>query len=59
MKKTIQILFKDKLERPPLLCGGSNYKIYLLESIILDPNQFKQIDLKCKYVNTLKRKYIN
>ena len=46
MEKTIQILFKDKLERPPLLCGGSNYKIYLLESIILDPNQFKQIDLK-------------
>ena len=46
MEKTIQILIKDKLKRPPLLCSGSNYKIYLPENIMLGPNQFKQVDLK-------------
>ena len=48
MEKTIQILTKDKLDklRPPLLCGGSNYKIYLPENVMLGPNQFKQVDLK-------------
>ena len=46
MEKTIQILIKDKLERPPLLCGRSNYKIYLPENVMLGPNQFKQVDLK-------------
>ena len=48
MEKTIQILMKDKLERPRLLCGGSNYKIYLPENVMLGPNQFKQVDLKFK-----------
>ena len=48
MEKTIQILIKDKLERPPLLCGISNYKIYLPENVMLGPNQFKQVDLKFK-----------
>ena len=46
MEKTIQILIKDKLERPPLLCGGSNYTIYLPENVMLGPNQIKQVDLK-------------
>ena len=48
MEKTIQILTKDKLDklRPPLLCGGSNYKIYLPENVMLGPNEFKQVDLK-------------
>ena len=46
MEKTIQILIKDKLERPPLLCGGSYYKIYLPQNVTLGPNQFKQVDLK-------------
>ena len=46
MEKTIQILIKDKIERPPLLCGGSNNKIYLPENVMLGSNQFKQVDLK-------------
>ena len=46
MEKTIQILIKDKLQRPRLLCGGSYYKIYLPENVMLVPNQFKQVDLK-------------
>ena len=46
MEKTIQILIKDKLERPPLLCGGSYYKLYLPENVMLGPKQFKQVDLK-------------
>ena len=46
MEKTIQILIKDKLERSPLLRGGSNYKIYLPENVMLGSNQFKQVDLK-------------
>ena len=39
---------KDRLERPRLLCSGANYKIYLPENVMLDPSQFKQVDLKFK-----------
>ena len=46
MEKTIQILVKNNIERPPLLCGGSYYRIYLPEKVKLGPNQFKQVDLK-------------
>ena len=52
MEKTIQILIKDRLERPPLLCGGSNYKIYLPENVMLGSNQFKQVDLKFEIKET-------
>ena len=45
MEKTIQILVKNNIERPPLLCGGSYYKTYLPENVKLNPNQFKQVDL--------------
>ena len=46
MEKKIQILVKNNIERPPLLCSGSYYRIYLPENIKLGPNQFKQVDLK-------------
>ena len=46
MEKTIQILIKDKLERPTLLCGGKYFKIYLPEHVRLDPNRSRIVDLK-------------
>ena len=46
MEKTMQILVKNNIERPPLLCGGSYYRIYLPENVKLGPNQFKQADVK-------------
>ena len=50
MEKTIQILIKSNIERPPLLCGGSYNRIYLPEYVTLNPNQFKQVDTdNCKY----------
>ena len=52
MEKAIQILIKDRLERPPLLCGGSNYKIYFPENVMLGSNQFKQVDLKFEIKET-------
>ena len=52
MEKTIQILIKDKLQRPCLLCGGSYYKIYLPENVMLGPNQFEQVELKFKIKET-------
>ena len=52
MEKAIQILMKDRLERPPLLCGGSNYKIYFPENVMLGSNQFKQVDLKFEIKET-------
>ena len=52
MEKTIQILIKDKLQRPRLLCGGSYYKIYLPENVMLGPNQFEQVELKFKIKET-------
>ena len=52
MEKTIQILIKDKLQRPRLLCGGSYYKIYLPENVMLGPNQFEQVELKFKIQET-------
>ena len=46
IEKTIQILIKDKLERPPLLCGGKNFKIYLPEHVKRDLNRSRIVDLK-------------
>ena len=46
MDKIIQILIKDKLERPPLLCRGKYFKIYLPEHVKLDPNWSRIVDLK-------------
>ena len=46
MEKTIQILVKNNIKRPPLLCSGSYYRIYLPEKVKFCPNQFKQVDLK-------------
>ena len=46
MEKTTQILVKNNIERPPLLCDRSFYRIYLPENVKLGPNQFKQVDLK-------------
>ena len=46
MEKTIQMLIKDKLERPPLLCDGKHIKIYLPEHVKIDPNWLRIVDLK-------------
>ena len=46
MEKTTQILVKNNIERPPLLCDRSYCRIYLPENVKLGPNQFKQVDLK-------------
>ena len=46
MEKTIQILIKDDLERPPQLCLGKYLKIYLPEHVKFDPNRSRIVDFK-------------
>ena len=45
--KEIKILLDPTLKRPPLF-NGTFFKLYLPKKIILNPEEYKQIDLKFK-----------
>ena len=52
MEKTIQILVKNNIERPPLLCSGSYYKIYLPGNVKLSSNRYEQVGLNFEIKST-------